>query len=431
MLRIFPSRAALEHAIAADGRDALVADGFVTFQSLVDQLVGGARVAAGNIAGRMLVRAVLTRGPERYRRLASDPLAVRAMHGALLELRMCGVTAEVAARGKTEPALVDLLAVLAAYEDGLASQQLLDDSDKQRDAVLAVARGDLPPALASICAIRVEGEGDLFGSRLDLLAAFAARGVHVHVRLPFDAERRADFAWSEATLSMMEGRWQSNVRDGGRALDGHLQALEIIHDPRSCVASVRVQHVPEPAEEARRIAATVVEWLYAGIPANAIAVVTPDADGLGELLVRALERFDVPVRPRRGESIARVHRVAALLGALQLPAFDFRREELLDAWSALGEPVVFDDARIAISEVAREVRASGARSRSIRSYREALVSIAMGRRESAFSDKHARRANAIADALDAFIRRFATLPHSAPLIEHVRAVQRLIEGLQA
>lgn len=430
-LRVFPSRTALEHALAAGAEDALVADGFVTFQSLVDALVGGSRVAAGNIAGRMLVRAVLAAGPPRYRDFVRDPVAVRAMHGALLELRTCGFTAKFASLGKSDPDLVDLLSVLASYEDGLARYQLVDDADKQRDAVLAVARGELPPSLADVRTIVVEGEGDLFGSRLDLLTTFAARGVKVHVRFPFDEARRADFAWSEATLSMLEARAQSGGRDGARALDAHVQALEIENDPRRQTAHVRVCHVPEPAEEARRIAATVVDWLHAGVPANAIAVATPDTDGLAELVVRALQRFDVPTRPRRGPSVARVRRVAALLGALQLPTFDFRREELLDAWAALGEPITYDDGRISVSEVAREVRASGARSKSIRGYREALLAIAQGRRASSRFEQHVRRATAIADALDVFIARFAALPQRAPLLEHVRATQKLVEGLQS
>lgn len=430
-LRIFPSRAALEHALQADGRDALVADGFVTFQSLVDSLVGGARVAAGNVAGRMLVRAVLLAGPARYRAFAHDPVAVRAMHGALLELRTCGITTSVASRGKNDPALADLLSVVAAYEAGLVEHQLVDDADKQRDAVLAVAQGALPPPLMNVREIILEGVGELFGSRLDLLTTFAARGVRVRVRFPFDSARRSEFAWTEATLAMMEGRSQTSIREGGRALDAHLQSLEIEQDPRLLRARTRICHVPEPAEEARRVAATVVAWLHAGVPANAIAVATPDTDGLAELIVRALARFDVPVRARRGPSVMRVRRVAALLGAMRLPSFDFRREEMLDAWMALGEPVAFDGGTIGVADVAREVRASGARSRSIRGYREALLAIAQGRRASAHSDTHLRRATAIADALDVFIERFSTLPQRAPMRDHVRAVQALVSATRA
>ena len=420
-LRIFPSRAALEHALVAEGRAALVADGFVTFQSLHDAIVGAARVAAGHIAGRLLVRSVLLTGPARYRAFAADPLAVRAMHGALLELRAAGLSPKhVAKKRDDDTGINDLLSVLAAYEDGLAKHQLVDDADKQREAVLAVARGELPPSLAAVRSIVVEGCGDLFGSRLDLLSAFAVRGVSVRVRLPFDTARRADFAWPEASLAMLEARAQQGGRHSGRALDAHVQAIEVEHDARPVRAAVRVCHVPEPAEEARRIAATVVGWMHAGVPANAIAVATPDTDGLAELVVQALERFDVPVRARRGVSAMRTRRVAALIGALQLPAIDFRREELLDAWMALGEPVDFDGGTISVAEVARKVRESGARSRSIRSYREALLAIAQGRRAS--SDAPMRRAVAIADALDAFIARFAALPERASLAEHVRAL---------
>jgi len=47
VLRIFPSREALEHAVVeAAGDDAFVAEGFITFSGLADLLAGGARLVS-------------------------------------------------------------------------------------------------------------------------------------------------------------------------------------------------------------------------------------------------------------------------------------------------------------------------------------------------------------------------------------------------
>ncbi len=421
-LRIFPSRAALEQALAASlgAADVAVADGFVTFSGLADLLAGGARVAASSVMARFVVRQAMAKGPARYRALASDAVAVRGVHGALLELRSCGITSAVVERtpGEAPPELAELLAILKAYEDGLAAHQLVDDADKWREAVLAVARGDMPPQLAGVRQVVVEGDADLFGSRREMLTAFAARGVAVRVRLPFDAECAADFAWSEASLSVLEARDADN-------------AVSIALDARRMTAQPRVMHVPEPSEEARRVAMQIAEWLAAGVPASAIAVATPDPEGVGELILDALSRNGIPAHPSRGRPVIRVRRVAAVLAAMGLRIGNFRREELLDVWLALGAAVSDERGSISVTRLAREVRASGARSLEVRAYREALQQVARTRFGSRAAESGDTRSERIADALDTFIAGWGSLPEVASLGDHIAALAPLIAAVRA
>jgi hypothetical protein len=107
----------------------------------------------------------------------------------------------------------------------------------------------------------------------------------------------------------------------------------------------------------------------------------------------------------------------------------FRREDLLDVWLALGAPVDGDSGAISVTRLAREVRASGARSLEVRAYREALQQAArtrFGARESA----EARSAR-IADALDAFIAGWSNLPERAPLGEHIASLAPLVAAVRS
>ena len=414
-LRIFPSRAALEHAlVAAAGHSVFVAEGYVTFSGLADLLAGGARLAAGSVVIRMLVREVMRHGPEHFRRFAHDPIAVRAVHGALLELRTCGLTGAVLAKQtkKLSAELGELVSVLLAYEKLLAEKKLVDDADKWRDAVLAVAKGELPPQLSEVREVIVEGDADLFGSRGDLLRAFAARGYEVTVRIPYDSDLAADFGWSEASLAVIEKTAQES------------RHLEVIHDPRPMVAAPRVVHVPEPAEQARRVAAIVAAWLAQGVPADGIAVATPDPDGLGELIAEAMLRFGVPAHARRGVPAGRVRRVAAIIGALGLGAGGYRREELLDVWLALAEPVHGHSPH----RVAREIRASGARSPAVRGYRDALTAKAHTRFGGAGAG--AERADAYATAVESFIARWDAPSKVSSLRKQVESLVALVEEVR-
>ena len=414
-LRVFPSRAALEHAlVAAAGNDVLVAEGFVTFSGLADLLAGGARLAAGSVVIRMQVRDVMRTGPEHFRRFAHDPIAVRAVHGALLELRTGGLTGSVLSKAKKKLSaeLVELIEVLVAYEKLLADKKLVDDADKWREAVLAVAKGDLPPQLSEVREVIIEGDADLFGSRGDLLRAFAARGHHVTVRIPYDSDLAADFGWSEASLAVIEKTAQESAH------------LEVVHDTRPLIAKPRVVHVPEPAEQARRVAATVAAWLAEGVPADGIAVATPDPDGLGELIVEAMQRFGVPVHARRGLPAGRVRRVSAVIAAVGLGVGGYRREELIDAWLALGESVNGHSP----NRVAREIRSAGARSPAVRGYREALTAKANTRFGGAGAG--VERAEAYAAAVEGFMQRWDEPAKAQSLRRQLASLVALVEEVR-
>lgn len=393
----------------------LVAEGFVTFSGLADLLAGGARLAAGSVVIRMLMREVMRNGPEHFRKFAHDPVAVRAVHGALLELRTCGLTASVLSKSKKKLSaeLGELIAILVAYEKMLEDKHLVDDADKWREAVLAVAQRNLPPQLAEVREVIVEGDADLFGSRGDLLRAFAAHGYEVTIRIPWDSAQKADFGWSEASLAVIEKTAQQS------------ESLHVEHDARPMVAKPRVIHVPEPAEQARRVAATVAAWVSSGIPPDSIAIATPDPEGLGELIVEAMQRFNVPAHSRRGLPAARVRRVQAAIAAVGLGVGGYRREELLDAWVALGSPV--DGA--SPSRVAREVRASGARSPAVRDYREALTAKANTRFSA--SGEASGRAAAYATALEEFMERWDAPTKAASLRAQVGALVALVHDVRS
>ncbi len=428
-LRVFPHRGAIDHGLALRPGDAVAADGLFTFETLFLALPPPAgRRYVLPLASQLLLRGLMAEAGGRLSRLATDPPSVRAHLAALKELRLAGISAGHLRQGS--PRLLELAGLLGAYERALDGLGFFDDADRQRAGVLAVAEGRGGPAFAGAERLVVEGGANLFGSRLDLLRAAAARGLEVVVRLPWDAARRAAFAWPEASLHRLEDAQHARITPELDDLvgEGPLAPLRRAQLGGGVApgAPARLLEVPSATEHAAAAAAQVARWLRQGIPAHRIAVVAAHPE-LGADVTRELRTLGVSAYGGRAPALARSTPARALLLALELPLWGFPREALIDLLLMLDRQVeVPDGVSWSAEYLARQLRQAGVRSQRVGGYQAALSRL--GERESTRGDRRPQFA-AAADHVQALLSRLEAVPARATLTEAVEAVEALRRGL--
>jgi len=432
-LHVYPSRLAADRAIELRPGDCVGTQNFTTFGALLRSLgsLGGHRYAPPLVC-QILCRSLMGSGSGWVRDAARDPFAVRAVHRAIVELRQAGITARHLPGERISANLKTVADLLSRYENALQRVSLADDADWERTGVLATSKGAVAPTFSHLRRVVVQGGATLFGSRLDLLAAMASRGVRVDVRLPWDGDRKEAFAWPEASLHNLEAR---DTLDIGVTFDtrqgtGPLEELRAAQftDKTAPQAPVSFLRIASRAEHGRAIAQRVRGWLLSGVPADSICVAVAEFDQLGPEITDALSGIGVPAYSRRG---VRLHRTAAgrlVEDALRIVDRGFPREPLLELWRTLGRSVDVPHGALNSAQVADRVRRAGVRSARLWSFREGLVNRAY-RTRSFDRDGEMREAVAIADALDGVMDRLGSLPQCAPLAEQVDALEEMMRGL--
>jgi len=376
-LRIFPSRRAASRALQRSAAEVIDATAYQCFDALVQGLghLAGRRYAPPMVR-RLLVRELLATDLGYWRSAAHEPVRVAALDHALMELRAAGVTSGHLGQSALSPALAELTALLGRYERQLDELGFADDADRARAAVLRVATGTLPVAWQAVQTVVVEGGADLRGARLDLLRAFAARGVHVEVRLPWDSDRKELFQWSELSLAALEARPTTalEVRTDPRTMTGPLAAFRAAHFGGGVAADAPVTafSVAGVEEENRWAVNTVRRWLGMGIAADEMVLATPELGGRQEALLAALRRAGIAAYSPVGRRLLATRAGRVLEGVASLGQSDFRREDLLDLWADLGREVVAGEATLDAVQCARWVRLAGVRSARVAPYSDTL-----------------------------------------------------------
>ena len=403
-LSIFPTPLSLEQRTARPGQGSMVEDG-VTFAALW-QLLGHHDQACSlpPLAARCLLRGLLLGSALETQ--GGDAWGVRTVHTALMELREAGITAQHLQAHVLSPELAAVAEVLARYEAQLAARGAYDAADVQRQAVLDAAMGKLPTALRGVASVEVQAGQDLIGARLDLVNMWAARGVAVTVRLPWDAERPGAFAWPEALAHVVESRGHASlqVRFDARMGSGPLAELRAAQWTEQVLPAgtpASVVQVGAGCEHAQQVVWQVSQWLGAGVPASQIAVVLPDA-GLASELRAAFASAGVPLAGRQRRRLADAPLMRRWRAAWGLPEQGFLRDAVLDVWQAAGHVIDTPEGPWYPDRVAWELRRAGWRSLRIESMAAALQRTAPA------------AANAVGAALQAWCEGLSGLPAQAP-----------------
>ncbi len=414
-LFVLPSHLALEQRGAA--RATATTDDLLGF----DELFARARAASGRrylspLACRLLLRELIREHPSYGPSFAENPHAVLLAQRTLSELREAGITAAHGERVELTP----IFGLLGAYERALDERGLCDDADLERAAVLRSLREPLP-----VRALLVEAGAELFGARLELLRAMAASGCKVRVRVPCDPDRRALFAWPEASLHHLEANEQAAIEVlhddlGGEGPLAELRRAQgtsrVVKDAPVCLLATS-----ERGEQAEAVADRVAVWLREGLAPERIAVACLDFDRQAAPLLSALDARGVPVRLASGVTLAETRVGRVFLLALGAPARAFERETMLELWRHLGYSEEWPAPRLA-----RLLRSRGVRSLCFGGYGQRLRETQAFARGEALDEGELEQ---LARDLDAMLAELSEAP--AGLKEQLERTSHLAELLAA
>ncbi len=366
-LTFHPTPLSVRQAHTGRAETVVVLDGEMTFADfwpLFDGAGKGRTLPAPE--ARRLVRQLLQcSATAAWQRHADDAWAVARVHDALTELRLAGVTAKALASSEK---LTALAAFLRAYENALQAHRWLDAADLQRLAVLQVAQGAMPPSLREVTQVEVLAGTELLGARLDVLRAFAARGVPVRVHMPWDEDRPHAFAWTEGLLHALETRGHLGMtlsfspRHGRGALRSIVSALYTGEVAAAPVAGksgpVVVRRAPAGLQHAESVAAQVAAWLAADVPAQTIAVVVPQA-AMATEVVRALHGAGIGCAHSAQRSLAQSRIARLFLAGLRAPDGLASGVWWAELWETCGTTVRTPEATWSPGRVARALRRAG------------------------------------------------------------------------
>lgn len=214
-----------------------------------------------------------------------------------------------------------------AVDEALAKQGVADRGDWWRLAAEALEAKGLPPGLAGYEAIEVRHLHDLPRARLRFLRALAMACRRARVRFtwrwPSSGEGATD-AFVVTAVREVEATWQGlDARIEPEHPDAPLAwvgAQAFADEPRRRSApGLFAFSAPSQREEAREIARRVRQFVVAGVPPEAIAVVFRDLAEDSEVLVEALADQGVAARARLGVPLAQSSLGRLALSLLELP----------------------------------------------------------------------------------------------------------------
>jgi hypothetical protein len=419
-LHIYPNRLALEQARAPTPGETVITDSAVTFGQLVMLLPPRAPLPSLSMArGHLLVRSLLASGPAALKSRAKDPHAVRATCKAMLELRRAGIAPQHLRGSRLLPAVQHLCRLLGDYESALKSIGCMDLADREREAVLQAATGNLPSIFAKAHRVIVEGGTLLFGSRLDLLNALAARGLRVLVRIPYDHSRSEAFAFPEAALAVLEARAHPNIEVDydSRIGTGPLAPLRGAQFTSRSVqdAPAKVWACTGPADQARAVAEQVLIWLQQGIASDDIAVVTPDLKVTGKRLAAEIEALGVRAHRRCGPDVASSPAARLIQLTLDLMERGIPREELIEILSIEEYRRATPLGEFGAGRLWSELKRTGARFMLSQDLGESLIRQAKLRDRGDEQGARTQTAKMLSTDIHAVIDRLSAIPKEAPL----------------
>jgi ATP-dependent helicase/nuclease subunit B len=305
---------------------------------------------------------------------------------------------------------------LAAYDRHLANGRLFDEAALWRAGCRAIAGGASLAMLADVEVVETHELVDWDGAQLQLLDALLARGLVVRVAVPAVAELPPS---------------------AGRALEPLLGALEARHGahrlervevPLGRARAIDYTLAPTPSSEARHVAQRVRDLVDAGVAPESIAVCAATPERRARLQV-ALERYGVPVAPRRPASAADAPPVRIALELLALADDDIPRErfiQLITSRYVAGE-AHGKNGLVLPHEIAAALRAAYVTDASGRGYAEGLATWARGQFRHVL---RAGQAETICRHIDHLVELIKSLPAEATVERHAARLRAVLEKLE-
>jgi ATP-dependent helicase/DNAse subunit B len=302
-----------------------------------------------------LLRAILDRlwrqgELHHYASLRTRPGFILALRDFIQELKRARVdpvkfATDVKAFG---PRLGELAAIYQAYQDWLLEEDWVDPEGQ--GWLAAIALDENPNLGSEIRLLIVNGFDEFNPTQLGVLTHLARRAGETLVTLTGDLERtrlahrrfqRAQQALTEQLSLQLRPLAPPPTHDSSAALT-HLEANLFAGRPPSPPnqqseitnqGSVEFLEAQTRTEEVR----AALRWVKArigrgGLGLDQVAVLARNLDPYRPFLEETAAEFGMPLRVIGGMPLAQNPAVAAILSLLSLPALDWPRRQVLEAW---------------------------------------------------------------------------------------------------
>lgn len=325
---------------------------FFTFYELYPRLLKMAGQPARRLSDaaraallRAVLRALSAEGALAvYGQIAETPGFVRIVADFIYELKQNRVEPEAFARAARESGRAkdrDLARIYAEYQARLVAHDLVDRDGEGWLALSALEAGAVPLALDLLA---VDGYDEFAPLQAHLLLRLSALARHAFITLTTvpgredTAGRRFARALAELEAAAAEQgvrlalETQHNANPQQHPALAHITA----HVFQPAVAqfraadSVALIEAPDPAREAAAVLRRVKRLLLAGCRPDDVLIALRDWPRYADHFAALSAAYGIPLALHFSDTLAHSPAVAALLQALDLPANDFRRRDLLD-----------------------------------------------------------------------------------------------------
>jgi ATP-dependent helicase/DNAse subunit B len=282
-----------------------------------------------------------------YAALRTRPGFILALRNAIQELKRARVFPEVfsvAVQG-LGARLEELATVYTAYQDWLQAQHLADLEG--RGWLAAIALDETPTLGTDLRLLVITGFDEFNPTQLSVLSLLARRAGETLISLTGDPTRPlrpAHRRFQRALLALTELNAQTETLPAYSFMApmlAHLEANLFETTPNSAPAEIRASSPPPVAFlEAQNRAAearAALRWIKArivrdGMALHDVAVLAHNLEPYRLFLEEAANEFGIPLRIIGGLPLAQNPAVAALLSLLSLPATNWPRRPMIEAW---------------------------------------------------------------------------------------------------
>ena len=348
-LLILPTQTAVRrHRRAALlDRSALLGRAAVSLGALIEEIAqwAGLVPALGEVGREELVRSALAESNEAdLVDLAQRPGGAEAVSRALERLSAAGPdrTRVVNRLREIDRPRPDLLArAFERYQLKLHQLGVYDKSGRGWSALEALVQGGRPPILRDVDRIRVTGVDVFTPLHLRLLVVLAELGLGVTVEPPF-VPGRDEALENISTLGAFERLGPLNVDLELLPLDLTEVAAEPIRPLLTALAGgeidpteewpIEIVDAPDRYREIESALGRIRVLLDQGVQPNRIGLICRSLAGLnGQMIVDVARRCNVPVTIRRGDPLAQVPLVRAIMALVGLAESSLERTNVLRA----------------------------------------------------------------------------------------------------
>jgi len=325
---------------------------FFTFYELYPRLLKMAGQPARRLSDaartallRAVLRALRAEGALAvYDQIAETPGFVRIVADFIYELKQNRVAPEAFVRAAQESGRAkdrDLARIYAEYQTRLVAHDLVDRDGEGWLALSALEAGAAPLALDLLV---VDGYDEFTPLQARLLLRLSALARHTFITLA-TAPGREDtagrrFARALAELQAaaaeqsvrlaVETRHDANPQQHPALAHITARVFQPAAAPLRARDAVALIEAPDPAREAAAVLRRVKRLLLAGCRPDDVLIALRDWPRYADHFAALSAAYGIPLALHFSDTLARSPAVAALLQALDLPASDFRRRELLD-----------------------------------------------------------------------------------------------------